>query len=982
MKTVNWKRHFDHAYCICFLGSKNYMLKRKRLFDEFKRVGLMDEPGFLSVEYTTPDPWEKVIADRVPKRVYGCEESNVGFCSLGLATARLFRQALALGYKRVLVMEDDIAFLRDLAELGAVIGDTPDRSLVMYDKFLPWDLAPDDYGKFVDAHRINRHFYQGDNQPTTSGAMYAVNRDAMKYYVDRFENPKDGPRAADTHFICFPDRAVAVKNAAIQILYASSMAPTYCNGPTIVNSHNNAYRPAGLKFSDYEIPFAYDYDTSPVDLSKVMPPAEPAAEWTEKTCFVVTVEGLPVWWDRAAFTASSLHAHLAKADADVCVLGFGQVPDCRGTRHLRKAGFRILSSPHLEELCRKAHRGHNRLTPIVWTSAFIMTDMPELERYRRVVVVDADIEAVDHLDDLCKVEPLHGIAAVVDAGWPHWKGRREVGGGVPDSMLGDNNPKGLRGALLEPYVNAGFVLFDRKYLDVGDFRARRDWVLAKDAEWPMYYPWQDCLNLSMDVDILPFCFNVQVWRMGTKFPDGRIVHYIGAGAVDRVAYDKRVEGFYGALEKLTGDQTDTLPGRTDKKGAEMETGHDEPEKTGPKGKLKICVYAIARNECKFVDRWMDSMSEADGVYVLDTGSTDGTVDRLRARGAHVETKTYDPWRFDVPRNDSMALCPADTDVYVCTDLDEVLNKGWRKVLEDAWLGYENAHGARPTRAWYDYIWGWAPDGKTPAVKFRYDKFHDSNYKWVCPVHEVLERRDESRPDRWLDTSGILLEHHPDPAKSRGSYLGLLELAVKERPQEARMAFYLAREYSFYRRWDDMIEWCKKYIDMPGGWNAERASAMELLGRTYWSEKGDHDLAELWFRRACDEAPGQREAACTWADLLLADGKADKAVNVLVKTLERTRGKSPPDNHTTRMGLWDASFYDKLGLALWRAGRYDEARVAYRVAVLKYPDNEFLKRQLAACGESGPDRLARLLAASYPKIKKGGSNGMEQKDAHA
>lgn len=401
-----------------------------------------------------------------------------------------------------------------------------------------------------------------------------------------------------------------------------------------------------------------------------------------------------------------------------------------------------------------------------------------------------------------------------------------------------------------------------------------------------------------------------------------------------------------------------------------------------RGRLKVCVYAIARNECKFVDRWMDSMSEADGVYVLDTGSTDGTADRLRARGAHVEVKTYDPWRFDVPRNDSMALCPADTDVYVCTDLDEVLNKGWRKVLEDAWLGYEKAHGARPTRAWYDYVWGWAPDGKTPAVKFRYDKFHDSNYKWVCPVHEVLERRDESRPDRWLDTSGILLEHHPDPAKSRGSYLGLLELAVKERPREARMAFYLAREYSFRRRWDDVIEWCEKYIDMPNGWSAERASAMELLGKAYWTEKGNRDLAELWFRRACDEAPDQREAACTWADLLLADGKADRAVDVLLKTLERTGDKLPPTNHTTRLGCWDASFYNKLGLALWRAGRHDEARVAYRVAVLKYPDNEFLKRQLAACGESGSDRLARLLAASYPEIKKGGSNGMEQKDAHA
>ena len=40
---------------------------------------------------------------------------------------------------------------------------------------------------------------------------------------------------------------------------------------------------------------------------------------------------------------------------------------------------------------------------------------------------------------------------------------------------------------------------------------------------------------------------------------------------------------------------------------------------------KICVYAIAKNEIKFVQRWFDSVKEADYVCVLDTGSDDGTL---------------------------------------------------------------------------------------------------------------------------------------------------------------------------------------------------------------------------------------------------------------------------------------------------------------------------------------------------------------------
>ena len=45
--------------------------------------------------------------------------------------------------------------------------------------------------------------------------------------------------------------------------------------------------------------------------------------------------------------------------------------------------------------------------------------------------------------------------------------------------------------------------------------------------------------------------------------------------------------------------------------------------------MKISVYAICKNEVMFVNRWMESMSEADEVYVLDTGSTDNTVELLK-----------------------------------------------------------------------------------------------------------------------------------------------------------------------------------------------------------------------------------------------------------------------------------------------------------------------------------------------------------------
>ena len=36
-------------------------------------------------------------------------------------------------------------------------------------------------------------------------------------------------------------------------------------------------------------------------------------------------------------------------------------------------------------------------------------------------------------------------------------------------------------------------------------------------------------------------------------------------------------------------------------------------------KYKVYVYAICKYEAKFIERWVNSMNEADGIYVLDTG---------------------------------------------------------------------------------------------------------------------------------------------------------------------------------------------------------------------------------------------------------------------------------------------------------------------------------------------------------------------------
>jgi glycosyltransferase involved in cell wall biosynthesis len=223
-------------------------------------------------------------------------------------------------------------------------------------------------------------------------------------------------------------------------------------------------------------------------------------------------------------------------------------------------------------------------------------------------------------------------------------------------------------------------------------------------------------------------------------------------------------------------------------------------------KLKIAVYAITKNEEKFADRWMKSMKEADMVIVTDTGSTDQTVEKLKARGAIVYQVSVDPWRFDVARNISLNFIPGDVDVCVCTDLDELLVPGWRKKIEKVWT-------PNMTRLKYMYTWSFNPDG-TKGVTFWYEKIHRRHgFRWIHPVHEILGYY-SSDPDIYGWDATIQLNHYPDASKSRGQYFSLLEMSVKEDPDDDRNMHYLGREYMYYGKWDECIATLNKHLEMP------------------------------------------------------------------------------------------------------------------------------------------------------------------------
>ena len=347
-------------------------------------------------------------------------------------------------------------------------------------------------------------------------------------------------------------------------------------------------------------------------------------------------------------------------------------------------------------------------------------------------------------------------------------------------------------------------------------------------------------------------------------------------------------------------------------------------------KYKICVYAICKNEEKFVERWVNSVKEADEIYVLDTGSMDNTVEELKKRGVIVSQKEINPWRFDVARNLSLDMVPNDADICVCIDLDEVLEVGWRKKLEKIWNIDIN-------RLRYNYNWS-LDDKNNPIVNFYIEKIHTrNNYKWLHPVHEVLKYTGNGT-ERFITTDDITVNHYPDNNKSRSNYLPLLELSVKESPNNDRNMHYLGREYMYYGRWNECIDTLINHLNLPSAtWKDERSASMRFIARSYINLKR-YDEARMWLDKAIREAPYLRDP---YVERALLEYQLSNYKEVEKYAKEALKIRKHEKNYINEPFSWNHTIYDLLSISLFYQGKLEESLFYSEKALRMSPNDDRL-----------------------------------------
>ena len=345
-------------------------------------------------------------------------------------------------------------------------------------------------------------------------------------------------------------------------------------------------------------------------------------------------------------------------------------------------------------------------------------------------------------------------------------------------------------------------------------------------------------------------------------------------------------------------------------------------------KYKICVYAICKNEEKNTYKWFDSMREADYVCVLDTGSTDNSVNILKNLGVIVESKVIDPFRFDIARNESLKLIPKDTDICVCTDLDEVFIPGWRSELEKVWNKNTNR---------VQYTYNWKLEDNKPVISFLYDKIHSNgDYIWTHPVHETLKYLKDN--EKYNICENIILNHYPDISKSRGNYLKLLELAVAEDPLDDRNMHYLGREYMYYKMYNEAIDTLIKHLLLKSAtWKDERSASKRFIGRCYMNLNRINE-ARIWYNMAILEAPYLRDPYVELAFLEYENKNYNKVIELLnsadnIKLHNKTYINEPFS--------WDHTIYDLLSISYYNIKDYKNSLLNINKALELSPNNERL-----------------------------------------
>lgn len=342
---------------------------------------------------------------------------------------------------------------------------------------------------------------------------------------------------------------------------------------------------------------------------------------------------------------------------------------------------------------------------------------------------------------------------------------------------------------------------------------------------------------------------------------------------------------------------------------------------------QVGVYSICKNEEEFIGRMYESVRTADYISICDTGSTDSTFKILTdAVLQHSEFLGHEdlfhvdenlatchfmrvrricvsPWRFDDAHNAALLALPEELDVCISIDADEFLEPHFIEDLKKL-VGKDLVEKGKPNDRYHHRFstrWNWRDASAPPnASSHWHERVHSRhNYVWKLPVHEVLVKLDGT-PENITWCHHLQMTQWPDVAKSRNSYLPLLEVSVREDPARWKSWSFLAGEYERAGRFDDAVKAIKQALELDG---SDKAHLCAQLAGMYL-HRGDATSAIANSLQAIAAAPKVREYKVYLAEIYEFTGDFFMAQRLLEEA-ERLTDK--PQGYEFNASCWGERF---------------------------------------------------------------------------
>lgn len=283
--------------------------------------------------------------------------------------------------------------------------------------------------------------------------------------------------------------------------------------------------------------------------------------------------------------------------------------------------------------------------------------------------------------------------------------------------------------------------------------------------------------------------------------------------------------------------------------------------------MKFCIVVIARNEsaniCKMAESAKDYLDAGGKIYLLDTGSTDNTVEVARNLGFNVTVsktnfhktltqKILNSWRkrqkiscipltapitffcFDLARNAASQI-PKEDIMFFADGCDHFLSLDYSRINALIEEGRDN----------FSII------QKYGAEKGRINRFYNRKTgKWVGHVHEFLECKGYYFHN--LDEDIMSIEHKYVEKDRADKYMAGLIATHEMYPSDeyGRWYHYIARELMFRKHYSDARRLFQKRANLLY-YPEEGASSLCMSAKCCKSEGGTEEEIISYYEKAYD-----------------------------------------------------------------------------------------------------------------------------------